>query len=194
MIILRALFIAGPGLGFLAMYLFGKQDRGQLVTAGILLAISALFFAGVSNFRLIWPVILIIIGIRLIFKTDAITTKCPRHTNKIYELHILHGFASSPKSYKGTYIQQRFRNGKTLHCSGFERIDFEHLTISSQLSIIRELDGFAVRRNYTHRLQLKRIFGGTVCRGLPRVSRLVMMCPAFPVCWQICQTHAAGKS
>ncbi|MCB0299281.1 MAG: esterase, partial [Calditrichaeota bacterium] len=28
----------------------------------------------------------------------------------------LHGFASSPKSYKGSYIQQRFAEiGKTLH-------------------------------------------------------------------------------
>ncbi len=74
---LWSLFIAGPGLGFLAMYLFGKQDRGQLVTAGILLAISALFFAGVNNFRLIWPVILIIIGIRLIFKNRRDDNQIP---------------------------------------------------------------------------------------------------------------------
>ena len=66
---LWALFIAGPGLGYLAMYILGSREKGHLTTAGILLLISALFLAGVRNWRLLWPIVLILIGLRLLLKS-----------------------------------------------------------------------------------------------------------------------------
>jgi hypothetical protein len=66
---LWALFIAGPGLGYLAMYIFGSREKGHLTTAGILLLISAVFLAGVRNWNLLWPIILILIGLRLLLKS-----------------------------------------------------------------------------------------------------------------------------
>lgn len=62
-------FIIGPGLGFLAMYLFGGRDRGLLITGGILTGIGLVFLGGYYDFRYIWPVLLIAIGLRLLFKT-----------------------------------------------------------------------------------------------------------------------------
>ncbi len=65
---LWAFFILGPGLGFLAMYFLGSKDNGYLVPATILLAIGGISLSGPYNWRLFWPVILILIGIRLLFK------------------------------------------------------------------------------------------------------------------------------
>jgi hypothetical protein len=68
---LWALFIAGPGLGYLAMYLLGSHEKGHLSTAGILLFISAVFLAGVRNWNLLWPIVLILIGLRLLLKSRS---------------------------------------------------------------------------------------------------------------------------
>jgi hypothetical protein len=65
---LWAFFLIGPGLGFLIMYLLGKRDRGLLVPAGILIVLGVIFLTGWSNISLLWPIILIVIGIRLILK------------------------------------------------------------------------------------------------------------------------------
>lgn len=92
----------------------------------------------------------------------------------------LHGFASSPKSYKGTYIQQRFaENGKTLYCPDLNGADFEHLTISSQLSIIRELADSLSGELTLIGSSLGGYLAALFAEDEPRVSRLVMMCPAF---------------
>ncbi|MFZ0389755.1 MAG: DUF5668 domain-containing protein [Calditrichia bacterium] len=60
-------FLLGPGVGFLFMYLLGNRERGLLVPAVILIGLSALFWSGVSGFRYLWPVLLIIVGIYLLF-------------------------------------------------------------------------------------------------------------------------------
>ncbi|MCB9067753.1 MAG: alpha/beta fold hydrolase [Calditrichae bacterium] len=92
----------------------------------------------------------------------------------------LHGFASSPKSYKGSYIQQRFAEiGKTLHCPDLNGADFEHLTISSQLSIIRELADSLSGEITLIGSSLGGYLAALFAEDEQRVSRLVMMCPAF---------------
>ena len=62
------IFILGPGVGFLAMYFLGKRDNGLLVTGLILCGIGVIFLGGSASFRVIWPLILIGIGLRLLFK------------------------------------------------------------------------------------------------------------------------------
>ena len=61
-------FMIVPGLGFLAMYLFGPRDKGLLVPAAILIGLGVIFLGEWYHFRLIWPLILIAIGVRLLFK------------------------------------------------------------------------------------------------------------------------------
>lgn len=65
---LWAFFMIGPGLGFLMMFLLGKHDKGHLVPAGILIGLGVIFLAGWNNLSLLWPLILIAIGLRMIFK------------------------------------------------------------------------------------------------------------------------------
>jgi hypothetical protein len=65
---LWAFFLIGPGLGFLMMYLLGKKERGLLVPAGILIGLGIIFLSGWSNLSLLWPIILIVVGIRLLLK------------------------------------------------------------------------------------------------------------------------------
>lgn len=65
---LWAFFLIGPGLGFLMMYLLGRRDRGHLIPAAILLGLGILFLAGWNRMEIIWPIILILIGLRLVWK------------------------------------------------------------------------------------------------------------------------------
>ncbi len=65
---LWAFFMIGPGLGFLAMYLLGPKERGYLVPGTILTGLGLLFVTGPYHWRTLWPVILILIGLRLLFK------------------------------------------------------------------------------------------------------------------------------
>lgn len=52
----------------------------------------------------------------------------------------LHGFLSGAKSYKGSYLREKFAaQGLALHTPDLNGGDFEHLTLSGQLNIIREL-------------------------------------------------------
>jgi hypothetical protein len=64
-------FILGPGLGFLAMYLFGKRDRGLLVPAAILIGLSTVFFftfGPLYRYGDYWPVLLILAGLMLLLR------------------------------------------------------------------------------------------------------------------------------
>ena len=62
-------FLLGPGLGFLFMYLLGPREKGLLIPASILIILSFLFLTGRDNFRFFWPVILIGIGIYILAGT-----------------------------------------------------------------------------------------------------------------------------
>ncbi len=61
-------FLLGPGLGFLFMYLLGQREAGLLLPAGILIVLSFLFWAGEGAFTYFWPALLIVIGLYLLFK------------------------------------------------------------------------------------------------------------------------------
>ncbi len=61
------IYIAAPGIGFFAMYYFGKKDVGFLFPAFMLTGLALLFFLINLNKGEYWPVILILIGLVLIY-------------------------------------------------------------------------------------------------------------------------------
>ncbi len=65
---LWSFFIIGPGLGFLAMYALGKQEKGFLVSGLILALIGGIFLIGTYFWDFIIPALLILIGVRLLMK------------------------------------------------------------------------------------------------------------------------------
>ena len=65
---LWALFIMAPGLGFLAMYALGKQDKGFLVPAIILIGLGVIFMGGSYFWEIFWPVVFILVGVWLLMK------------------------------------------------------------------------------------------------------------------------------
>ncbi len=62
-------FLLGPGLGLLFMYLLGPRENGTLIGGSILSGLAVLFLLGADSFRLFWPLLLIIFGIILLFKS-----------------------------------------------------------------------------------------------------------------------------
>jgi hypothetical protein len=68
-------FLIGPGLGFFLMYLLGEKEKGLLVPATILTAIGILLLFRYSGVLRYWPVILVVIGIILILKSQFKSTK-----------------------------------------------------------------------------------------------------------------------
>ncbi len=61
-------YIAAPGIGFFAMYYFGKREDGLLVPAFILTGIATLFILLNTDNGQFWPAIIIIVGLALILK------------------------------------------------------------------------------------------------------------------------------
>jgi pimeloyl-ACP methyl ester carboxylesterase len=90
----------------------------------------------------------------------------------------LHGFASSPKSRKALAFQAAFdRLGVPLEIPALDGGDFEHLTISGQLSVIED-----VLKAEPVRLIASSMGGylaALYAAGHPEVSRLVLLAPAF---------------
>jgi hypothetical protein len=66
-------FIIAPGLGFVMMYLFGKQERGLLIPAGILTCLGLIFLLGINESDYLWPGVLILLGLLFLirWKKDA---------------------------------------------------------------------------------------------------------------------------
>jgi hypothetical protein len=60
-------FILGPGLGFLLIYLIAKRDPGFLIPGAILTGLAVLFFLIFNNIFSYWPLFLIIIGAYLVY-------------------------------------------------------------------------------------------------------------------------------
>lgn len=90
----------------------------------------------------------------------------------------LHGFASSPQSRKAQAFQSAFeRLGIALEIPALDGGDFEHLTISGQLSLIEDV----------LKAEPVRLIGSSMggylaslyAAGHPEVSRLVLLAPAF---------------
>jgi hypothetical protein len=63
-------FILAPAFGFYAMFIFGTREKGLLVPAGILTVIALFFFlqGTSSSLRLVWPAVLIILGVLLVYR------------------------------------------------------------------------------------------------------------------------------
>lgn len=92
----------------------------------------------------------------------------------------LHGFLSDANSYKGSYLREKFaENGLTLHTPDLNGGDFEHLTLTGQLEIIRALTD-ALEGDLT---LLGSSMGGYLAALLaedrPRIKRMVLIAPAF---------------
>lgn len=60
-------FLIGPGLGFLALYIFTRKGE-YLVPAFVLLILSAVFYAAIIENTLIVGILLVIMGLFLIFR------------------------------------------------------------------------------------------------------------------------------
>ena len=92
----------------------------------------------------------------------------------------LHGFASSPNSYKAQYMQQRFTElGLTLHIPDLNLTDFSTVTLSQQLDYLQSkyfTEGQAIA-------VIGSSLGGFLAVQLaalsPLVEKLVLFAPAF---------------
>jgi predicted esterase YcpF (UPF0227 family) len=92
----------------------------------------------------------------------------------------LHGFASSPNSYKAQYMQQRFTElGLTLHIPDLNLADFSTVTLSQQLDYLQG--------EYFAQGQAIAVIGSSLGGFLavqlaarsPLVEKLVLFAPAF---------------
>jgi hypothetical protein len=70
-------FLIGPGLGFLLMYQFGTKDKGLLVPASILLGLGIIFLIGEGTGRFFWPLLLILLGILVLFRSKRKEKEIP---------------------------------------------------------------------------------------------------------------------
>ncbi len=70
--LLWPLFIAAPGIGFFAMYIFGPHEAGLLIPAFILTGIAAVFLLAGYDRGEWWPVILILVGLGMILRRKTI--------------------------------------------------------------------------------------------------------------------------
>ncbi|WP_201324347.1 YqiA/YcfP family alpha/beta fold hydrolase [Pseudanabaena sp. lw0831] len=92
----------------------------------------------------------------------------------------LHGFASSPNSYKAQYMRQRFTDiGLTLHIPDLNLTDFSTTTLSDQLAYLD--------RTYLHNSEPLVVIGSSLGGFLAvqlaakktQVQKLVLFAPAF---------------
>jgi len=92
----------------------------------------------------------------------------------------LHGFASSPNSYKATYMQQKFAElGLTLHVPDLNLTDFSNVTLSEQLAYLDR----TCLQNHEPIAVIGSSLGGFLAVQLaaqnPLVQKLVLFAPAF---------------
>ncbi len=101
----------------------------------------------------------------------------------------LHGFASSPKSTKARYMQQKFEQlGLTLHIPDLNLTDFSTVTLSEQLDYLN--------RTYLDTNQPLVVIGSSLGGFLavqlaaqsPLVQKLVLFAPAFGFSQRIAKT------
>jgi uncharacterized protein len=92
----------------------------------------------------------------------------------------LHGFASSPQSYKAKYLSDRFQEtGINLQIPDLNQNDFSHLTLSRQIEQVKTL--FPCDREPVTIIGSS--FGGLTAAWLGekylQVERLILLAPAF---------------
>ncbi|NEO69560.1 YqiA/YcfP family alpha/beta fold hydrolase [Moorena sp. SIO3H5] len=92
----------------------------------------------------------------------------------------LHGFASSPESAKAVYLQQAFAGlNVSLVVPDLNQDDFDHLTISrqiSQVAALLPLDGTPVTLIGS---SLGAFTAACIAQNNPQIKRLVLLAPAF---------------
>lgn len=90
----------------------------------------------------------------------------------------LHGFASSPRSGKAQFFAKRFREkGAEVEIPELDRGYFQHLTITGQLTVLRECvgDDAAVLMGSSLGGYLAALFAAEH----PNIEKLILMAPAF---------------
>ena len=101
----------------------------------------------------------------------------------------LHGFASSPRSTKARYMQQKFKHlGLTLHTPDLNLTDFSTVTLSEQLDYLN--------RTYLNNNQPLVVIGSSLGGFLavqlaaqnPLVQKLVLFAPAFGFSQRVAKT------
>lgn len=95
----------------------------------------------------------------------------------------LHGFASSPQSHKATAFRKRFDAlGVPLIVPDLEDGDFTHLTISSQMRVIRKtLDAISHDSLALIGSSMGGYLAALTGQLVPQVKGLYLMCPGFNV-------------
>lgn len=106
--------------------------------------------------------------------------------NKTHQYIYLHGFASSPRSRKAVYLQDRFNEqGIKLEIPDLNQGDFSHLTLTRQIAQTAAL----FKDSDTPVTLIGSSFGGLTAVWLAQkylqVQRLVLLAPAFgfPCSW-----------
>ncbi len=92
----------------------------------------------------------------------------------------LHGFCSSENSYKGSYFRDKMGDrGVKLHTPDLNGENFEHLTISSQLEIVRRLAGEVSGDITMMGSSMGAYLSALFAEEEKRVKQLVLIAPAF---------------
>jgi predicted esterase YcpF (UPF0227 family) len=100
----------------------------------------------------------------------------------------LHGFASSPQSYKAQYMQRKFIElGLTLHVPDLNLNDFTTVTLSEQLAYLDR----TYLNNQEQSIVIGSSLGGFLAVQLaarnPSVQKLILFAPAFGFSQRIAQ-------
>lgn len=106
----------------------------------------------------------------------------------------LHGFASSPRSTKATFFSERLaRLGHAVDVPDLEENDFEGLTITRQLSVVRR----EIARAPGELALIGSSLGGYLAllaaAEEPRVRRMMLMAPAIDMRAQLALRYGAKK-
>ena len=67
-------YLIGPGIGFFLMYYLGRKETGLLIPGSILTLLGAIFLLRSTEYVDLWPLVIIVAGLILIFKSRKIKT------------------------------------------------------------------------------------------------------------------------
>jgi pimeloyl-ACP methyl ester carboxylesterase len=92
----------------------------------------------------------------------------------------LHGFASGPRSAKGTAFAEHYaRRGLALECLDLRVPSLEHLRLSAMLTAVQQAIGTPADRAVVLGSSLGGLTAARVAERDPRVTALVLLAPAF---------------
>jgi len=92
----------------------------------------------------------------------------------------LHGFCSGAASYKGTFFRKKFEElGLVLHTPDLNDNDFEHLTITGQMRLVRKFAGSLDGEITMMGSSMGAFLAALYAEENERTVRLVLLAPAF---------------